>query len=262
MRILVTNDDGINAAGLAVLEEIARSLAGTDGAVWTVAPAIEQSGTGHCVSYITPFLVTEIGKRRFSVQGTPADCVLVALNHVMDAKPDLVLSGINRGNNAGENTLYSGTIGAAMEGALQGIRSMAVSQYFGPANRGLENPFESVNRHGLQCLQDLIQKTPWDGADYRLFLNVNFPPCPADAVMGMRACPQGFRQGLVFGIKPFTTPSGREYVIVVGGDQQLPSAPGTDVQLNQENWITVTPMRADLTDHHATRQLAEALDGA
>jgi len=261
MRILVTNDDGITAPGLAVLAGIAKSLAGKDGEVWTVAPSVEQSGTGHCVSYITPFLITKLGERRYSVQGTPADCVLVALNHLMADRPDLILSGVNRGNNAGENTLYSGTIGAAMEGALQGIRSIAVSQYFGPANHALADPYEAVSQHGLQCLAELVSKTPWDTADYRLFLNVNFPPCPARAVKGLKACPQGFRRGLVFGIKPFATPSGREFVIVVGGDQHLPSASGTDVQLNQDNWISVTPMRADLTDRRVMQQMVEALDG-
>ncbi len=261
MRILVTNDDGVTAPGLAVLVEIAQSLAGADGEVWTVAPSVEQSGTGHCVSYITPFLITKLADRHYSVQGTPADCVLVALHHLMTEPPDLTLSGVNRGNNAGENTVYSGTIGAAMEGALQGIRSIAVSQYFGPANRELANPFEAVSQHGLHGLTQLIDKTPWDTADYRLFLNVNFPPCPAHAVKGLKACPQGFRQGLSFDIKPFATPSGREFVIVVGGDQHLPSVPGTDIHFNLDNWITVTPMRADLTDRTAMQKMVEALDG-
>ena len=116
MRILITNDDGINAPGLKVLEAIANDVAGPDGEVWVVAPALEQSGVGHCINYTRPTMITQLDTRRLSVEGAPADCVLVGLYEVMkDAKPDLILSGVNRGNNAGENTLYSGTIGACME---------------------------------------------------------------------------------------------------------------------------------------------------
>ena len=123
MRILITNDDGINAPGLEALADIAAEVAGPDGEVWTVAPAFEQSGVAHCISYVHPTLIAEMGPRRFAAEGTPADCVLAAIADVMkDAPPDLVLSGVNRGNNSGENVLYSGTIGAAMEGALQGVK--------------------------------------------------------------------------------------------------------------------------------------------
>ena len=118
MRILLTNDDGINAPGLEVLTEIATEIAGPEGEVWTVAPAFEQSGVGHCISYTHPMMIAELGPRRFAAEGSPADCVLAAIYDVLDgAKPDLVLSGVNRGNNAAENVLYSGTIGGAMEAA-------------------------------------------------------------------------------------------------------------------------------------------------
>ena len=119
MRILITNDDGINAPGLKVLEAIAREIAGKDGEVWTVAPAFEQSGVGHCISYVHPTLVSRLDPYRYTTAGTPADCVLAALHDILkDSRPDLVLSGVNRGNNAAENVLYSGTIGAALEAAL------------------------------------------------------------------------------------------------------------------------------------------------
>ncbi|OXS18978.1 stationary phase survival protein SurE, partial [Pseudomonas fluorescens] len=107
MRILITNDDGINAPGLAALHEIATELAGPDGEVWTVAPAFEQSGVGHCISYTHPMMVSKMGERRFAAEGSPADCVLAGLHHVMaDGLPDLILSGVNRGNNSAENALY------------------------------------------------------------------------------------------------------------------------------------------------------------
>ena len=141
MRILITNDDGINAPGLKTLTAIATELAGPTGEVWTVAPAFEQSGVGHCISYTHPTMLTQLNDRRFAAEGSPADCVLAGLYDVMkDGLPDLILSGVNRGNNAAENTLYSGTIGAAIEGALQGIPSIALSQFFGPANKDLDDP--------------------------------------------------------------------------------------------------------------------------
>jgi len=128
MRILITNDDGINAPGLGVLVALAKELAGDDGEVWTVAPAFEQSGVAHKISYTHPTMLVELGPRRFAAEGSPADCVLAGLHQVMkDTPPDLILSGVNRGNNAAENVLYSGTIGAAMEGALQGVPSIALS---------------------------------------------------------------------------------------------------------------------------------------
>ncbi|MBZ0122536.1 MAG: stationary phase survival protein SurE, partial [Roseovarius sp.] len=118
MRILITNDDGISAPGLQVLEEIAIALAGSGGEVWTVAPAFEQSGVGHAISYTRPMMISQMDERRWAAQGSPADCVLAAVHDILPARPDLVLSGVNRGNNAAENALYSGTLGGAMEAAL------------------------------------------------------------------------------------------------------------------------------------------------
>ena len=183
MRILITNDDGINAPGLKTLHAIATDLAGADGEVWTVAPAFEQSGVGHCISYTHPTMIAQLGERRFAAEGSPADCVLAGLYHVMkDAAPDLVLSGVNRGNNAAENTLYSGTIGAAIEAALQGIPAIALSQYFGPDNKDLDDPFEAALVHAPCTLRALLAQGIWQqDADYGIFYNINFPPIPASA---------------------------------------------------------------------------------
>ena len=179
MRILVTNDDGISAPGLAVLEAIAADLAGSDGEVWTVAPAFEQSGVGHCISYTHPSILSELGPRRFAAEGSPADCVLAALHVVMkDHRPDLVLSGVNRGNNSAENALYSGTLGGAMEGALQGVPAMALSQYFGSENRDLDNPFEAARQHGADVVRKLLAAQPANDQPYGLFYNINFPRLP------------------------------------------------------------------------------------
>ena len=250
MRILITNDDGIHAPGLETLHAIATALAGPDGEVWTVAPAYEQSGVGHCISYTKPMMVENVSDRRFSVEGSPADCVMAALHDCMlDARPDLVLSGVNRGNNAAENTLYSGTIGGAMEAALQGISAVALSQYYGPENRDLDDPFEAAASHGADVIRRILDATPPHGSGYRLFYNVNFPPVAATDVQGIRLAPQGMRRDTTFSTIPQLSPSGRRFLWIKGADQQIPTDAGTDAALNLDGYITVTPMRADLTAH-------------
>jgi 5'-nucleotidase len=260
MRILITNDDGINAPGLEILHKIATELAGPEGEVWTVAPAFEQSGVGHCISYTHPTMIAELGPRRFAAEGTPADCVLAGLYHVMkDARPDLILSGVNRGNNSGENVLYSGTIGAAMEGALQGVKSIALSQFFGIANARLENPYEAAAAHGVALLRQILDKGIWDEADYRIFYNVNFPAMPASYVKGAKVAAQGFRRYTAFSLEPHISPTGRQFLWIKGGEQANPTLPGTDVTVNIEGYISVTPLRADLTAHDRLAELAAAL---
>ncbi|ETX16427.1 stationary phase survival protein SurE [Roseivivax halodurans JCM 10272] len=255
MRILITNDDGINARGLEVLHGIATELAGEDGEVWTVAPAFEQSGVGHCISYSRPMMVSELAPRRYAAEGSPADCVLAGLHDVLkDTPPDLVLSGVNRGNNAAENVLYSGTVGGAMEGALQGLPAIALSQFYGPANWRADDPFEAARVHGAEVVRRILEIEVPAGPDYRLFWNVNFPPVPGAEVKGTRIVRQGRRDGAGFGVEPQMSPAGRRFLWIRGGDQQRPTGPGTDATANLDGYVSVTPMRADLTAH-------DALDG-
>ncbi len=255
MRILITNDDGIHAPGLKVLAAIAEDLAGPDGEVWTVAPAFEQSGVGHCINYTKPTMISQMGDRRFSAEGSPADCVLAGVHSILPERPDLVLSGVNRGNNSAENTLYSGTIGAAMEAALQGLPAIALSQYYGPDNKDLPDPFEASAQLGAEVVRKILQAGFDLEATYERFYNVNFPPVPAKAVKGVRAAAQGRRPGVVFGTDPFTSPSGRSYLWIKGGDQRVPTAPDTDAALNLDGYVSVTPMRVDLTDYAAMDSL-------
>ncbi|MGJ8545145.1 MAG: 5'/3'-nucleotidase SurE [Sulfitobacter sp.] len=256
MRILITNDDGINAPGLATLHQIATELAGPAGEVWTVAPAFEQSGVGHCISYTKPMMISEMSPRRFAAEGSPADCVLAALHDVMaDCPPDLVLSGVNRGNNAAENTLYSGTIGATIEAALQGVPAVALSQFYGPDNRDLDNPFEAAAAHGARCIRRILDQTPDNDSAYGLFYNVNFPAVPASAVRGTRVVAQGRRDGVNFSTQANVAPNGRRFLWITGGNQQVHSGPGTDATANLDGYISVTPMRADLTAHDLLGQL-------
>ena len=262
MRILITNDDGINAPGLKTMEAIANEVAGLDGEVWVVAPAFEQSGVGHCISYSRPTLLSEFAPRRFASEGYPADCVLAGLYEVMkDAPPDLVLSGVNRGNNAAENVLYSGTIGATLEAALQGVPAIALSQFYGPNNNSLDDPFEAAAQHGAETVRRLLKDAIWDEADYRLFYNVNFPPVPAASVKGLKVATQGWRRETNFGVEPHRSPTGRMFLWIKGGPQHHPTGPGTDVTANLDGYISVTPLRADLTAHDTIATLKDSLEG-
>ncbi|SLN30022.1 5'-nucleotidase SurE [Aquimixticola soesokkakensis] len=256
MRILITNDDGINAPGLAVLHAIAKDLAGPAGEVWTVAPAFEQSGVGHCISYAHPTLISEMAPRRWAAEGSPADCVLAGLYDILPDKPDLVLSGVNAGNNAGENVMYSGTIGGAMEAALQGVPAIALSQFLGPETKDLANPFESAAAHGAATVRALLDTAVWDkDHDYRLFYNVNFPPTTAANTKAPRIASQGRRGKTAFGIEAQLSPSGRRFLWVTGHPQQVDTGAGTDVGENMRGHISITPMRADLTAYDALDDL-------
>ena len=260
MRILITNDDGINTPGLVTLTRIAAEIAGPDGEVWTVAPAFEQSGVGHCISYANPMINAKIGERRYAVEGSPADCVLAGVYDVLDgAKPDLVLSGVNRGNNSAENVLYSGTIGAAIEAALHGIPAIALSQYMGRATEDLDDPFEAAATHGAGVIRALLDKGLWTTDDYRLFYNVNFPPMPAYAVKGHKVAAQGFRRDTSFGVQPYTAPSGKRFLWIKGGPQHTPTLPGTDAAVNLDGYISITPLRCDLTAHDHLAELEARL---
>ncbi|MEM9394491.1 MAG: 5'/3'-nucleotidase SurE [Pseudomonadota bacterium] len=261
MRILITNDDGINATGLKVLHEIASEIAGPDGEVWTVAPAFEQSGVAHCISYTHPTMIAELGPRRFAAEGSPADCVMAGLYDVLkDSAPDLILSGVNRGNNSGENALYSGTLGGALEGALQGHKAIALSQYYGPEIARSDDPFEAARVHGAQVVRTLLVDGDWSGTSHRTFYNVNFPPFRAAEVKGTRVAAQGAREGARFAVEAQLSPAGRRFLWAKGSPQHLPSTPGTDVAVNMDGYISVTPMRADLTAHDLLAPLQAAFE--
>ncbi|TNC50743.1 5'/3'-nucleotidase SurE [Rubellimicrobium rubrum] len=262
MRILITNDDGINAPGLEILRAIATEIAGEAGEVWTVAPAFEQSGVGHCISYTHPTMIVQLDERRFAAEGSPADCVLAGLYDVMvHARPDLVLSGVNRGNNAGENAMYSGTLGGAMEAALQGLPAIALSQFMGPRTAMLDDPFDCAARHGTRVVRTLLEKAIWDDGPYRLFYNVNFPPMSGRDCGGLAVTRQGFRRKARHGVEPHVSPSGRRFLWVRGGAQDERTGPGTDVEANLDGLISVQPCRADLTAHDAIDAVTRALAG-
>jgi 5'-nucleotidase len=240
------------------MHEIATTLAGPDGEVWTVAPEQEQSGVAHAVSYVNPMRVFHNAERIVAVDGTPADCVLAGLSEVMDGKPDLILSGVNKGNNAAQNTLYSGTIGAALEGALQGIKSIALSQFYGPANKDMGDPFEVARARGVEAIRGILDADLWGQAPYGLFYNINFPPVPAMDCKGIKVVAQGFRDNTNFHTVAETGPNGRRFLWVTMGSQHAPTKPGTDVHANLDGYVSVTPMQADMTCHHNLAKLQGA----
>src|SRR6185503_13191900 len=183
MRILLTNDDGIYPPGLESLEKIARAISDD---IWIVAPETEQSGASHSLSLADPIRLRQIGERRFSVQGTPTDCVVMAVRKIMPAEPDLVLSGVNRGQNLADDVTYSGTIAAAMEGTALGLKSIALSQSYGVHSEGRLR-FEVAATHGPALVKRLAGVDLGPG----ILLNVNFPDCDPDAVEGLQVTRQG-----------------------------------------------------------------------
>lgn len=244
-RVLLTNDDGIEAPGIALLEKLVAPLVKE---VWVVAPRYEQSATSHALTIHSPLRVHELDERRKAVAGTPTDAVLLALRYIMPEAPDLVISGVNRGGNVGGDVLYSGTVGAAMEAALCGVRSVAFSLNktpLGPAR------WATAEAHLLPVLQHILT------ADWRrdVILNVNFPDVDPDDVRGVQLVPQGRRKPggrLQEGVDP----RGNPYVWVSTEREQAYHSPGTDEDLIEEGWITVTPLTADLTCRETMDELA------
>ncbi|WP_337846976.1 5'/3'-nucleotidase SurE [Sphingomonas sp.] len=241
MRILLTNDDGVHARGLEVLERLARTLSDD---ITIVAPLEEQSGKGRSLSLTDPVRLRRFGERRFAVTGTPTDAVMIALAEIMkDGPPDLILSGVNRGANLGEDVSYSGTVSAAMEGALAGIRSIALSQRYALSAPGERVSFAAAEQWGERVLRPLI------AADWapRTLMNVNFPPLPASAVAGIKAVGQGLRDYGRLKLDKRTDPRGFDYYwFGLGAVPHSPVA-DTDLEAIEQGWITVTPLHLDLT---------------
>jgi len=252
MRILVTNDDGITAPGLVALEAIAAELSDD---VWVVAPAEEQSGAGHSLTLSKPVRLREISPQRYAVQGTPTDCVMLALGAVMhDNKPDLILSGVNRGGNLAEDVTYSGTVSAAMEGCLAGIRSIALSQVMADYAMGKED-FTTATTHGAAIIR-LIQSIDWPAG---VLVNINFPPVAADKVAGVRVTEQGFRDYGNIHLVERIDPRGFPYYWHGFGKEKLVPGHDTDLKAMHEACISVTPLHLDMTHYTTMAALKAAL---
>ena len=250
-RILVTNDDGIQAPGLKVLERIARTLSKD---VWVVAPEVEQSGAGHSLSINVPLRLRQIAAKRFAVFGTPTDSVLAAVRVVLPkgAKPfDLVLSGVNRGANLGEDITHSGTVAAAMEGALCGIPSFAFSQGFDFTNPKPKLRWETAQRFAPTLIRQLL-KAPWDA---NTLYNINFPDLPAERVRGVKATPHGKRPAMKE-LSRAVDPKGRHYYWLHWADNGVAShAQDADLKWSARGYITVTPICLNLTNYAMLKRM-------
>ena len=255
MRILLSNDDGYHAPGLAVLERIAAQLSDD---VWICAPAEEQSGTGRSLSLSRPLRVRRMADRRYTVAGTPTDAVMFALAEAMkDTPPDLILSGVNRGGNVAEDVMYSGTVSAAMEGALAGVRSVALSQRYGRREPGDDVSFAIAEEWGARVLRPLLE------ADWapRSMVNINFPAPEAGPVKGVRVVPHGLRD---YGRARFdrrTDPRGYDYHWLSLGGVAPADDDDTDLAAVTQGWIAVTPLHLDMTRHASLAALADAYAG-
>lgn len=256
MRILVTNDDGYHAPGLAVLEEIAAQFSDD---IWVCAPSEEQSGAGHSLTLNRPVRLQKYAERRFAVTGTPTDSVMMALREVLDTPPDLILSGVNRGANLGDDITYSGTVSAAIEGALAGIRSIALSQVYGPSNNGGGDAelFDTAAKWGPKAIQPLLD-APFDD---RTLVNVNFPPCPADQVQGIRVVRQGFHDYSRGSIVEGKDPRGHRYFWFGLHPIEHTADHGTDLEAIADGHVAVTPLQLDLTHHSSLDALAQRFEG-
>ncbi len=252
MRILVTNDDGIHAPGLAVAEKIARALSGD---VWVVAPEAEQSGASHSLTLTAPLRLRKISERRYAVSGTPTDCVMMGCLHLLkDTPPDLILSGVNWGSNLADDVTYSGTIAGAMEGCALGIASVALSQ------AGDEEARDNIDWspgevHGPELIRQLL-KAGWpDGT----LMNINFPSGPATEVKGWALVPQGRYDLQSTEIEERRDARNRPYFWI--GLRRRRATPPDDSDLGAVygGKISVTPLHMNLTETSLLEKLRQKM---
>jgi 5'-nucleotidase len=239
VRILITNDDGVHYPGLASLEKIARELSDD---VWVVAPETDQSGVSHSLSLSNPLRLREVGPRRFAVRGTPTDCVLMGVRHVMDAKPDLVLSGVNGGQNVAEDVTYSGTVAGAMEGTLLGVPSIALSQAYGRVGRK-DILWRCAEAHGAGVIRKILEL----GLPKGVLANVNFPNREPTQVEGLVVTRQGERPGELLRVEERADGRGFPYYWLNFGRPKIEPGEGTDLEALAAGKISVTPLHLDLT---------------
>src|ERR1700759_1020963 len=254
MGILCTNDDGIHAPGLKIVEEIARALSDD---VWVVAPELDQSGVSHSLSLNDPLRLREVGPRHVAVRGTPTDCVIMGARHILgDTKPDLVLSGVNRGRNVAEDVVYSGTIAGALEGTILGLPSFALSQEFSIETRG-----KPLWENALKFCPPILRKAIEAAIPRNTVINVNFPACPPEQVAGIRVTRQGKRNLGFLKIDERRDGRGNPYFWIGFERAAMMEKPaeGTDLAALAARYVSVTPLRLDRTDEAFSEELTELL---
>jgi 5'-nucleotidase len=254
MRILCTNDDGIHAPGLKIVEQIAHALSED---VWIVAPELDQSGVSHSLSLNDPLRLREVGPRHFAVRGTPTDCVIMGARHILgETKPDVVLSGVNRGRNVAEDVVYSGTIAGALEGTILGLPSFALSQEFSVETR--DRPlWETALEFGPPIIRKVIEA----GIPRDTVINVNFPACAPEQVAGIRVTRQGKRNLGFLRIDERRDGRGNPYYWIGFERTAMMDAPkaGSDLAALASRYVSVTPLRLDRTDEAFSEELTDLL---
>jgi 5'-nucleotidase len=250
-RVLLSNDDGIHAPGLKRLEKIARELCRE---VWVVAPETEQSAASHSLTLRRPLRLRKLSPRRFAVDGTPTDCVLLAVNRLLKGKrPDVMLSGINLGGNMGEDMTYSGTIAAAMEATLLGIPAIAFSQYTDEIRERGRVRWEVAERFAPEVIEKAVT-AKWPR---NLFINVNFPAVDVNAVAGIEITREG-RRKIGDDIREGTDPRGEAYYWIGAQRDSKRYAKGSDLDAVRRGAVSVTPLSMDLTHGPSLKTLRQA----
>lgn len=247
MRLLLTNDDGIDAPGLAVLERVARTLSDD---VWVVSPEADQSGLSHSLTLSDPMRLRQLGERRFALRGTPADCVIMAARRILGGRPDLLLSGVNRGQNAADDVTYSGTVAGAIEGTLIGIPSISLSQCFAWNDDTGDVPWETAEAFAAPVIRHLLAF----GFPQGVLYNINFPDRPVREVGGVHITHQGRLLHSLF-IEERVDPRGTPYFWLGYKRQPREKVPGTDLYALDTGMVSVTPLRIDLTDYDLATKL-------
>ena len=256
MRILITNDDGIAAEGLQALVRIARRL--TDD-VWVCAPETEQSGASRRLTLTEPVRVRRLEPKTFAVSGTPTDCVMLAVQELVEgAKPDLVLSGVNRGQNVAEDVTFSGTVAGALQGMAVGVRSIALSQVLTRFHDEVQAHYETAEAHAPGVISRLLEI----GWPAKVVMNLNFPPVPPDEVAGVEVTRQGVRDESYLHFDKRTDLRGRDYYWLGYRGRATEPQPGTDLHAIRARRISVTPLHIDLTQLECMHELKGQLGGS
>lgn len=248
MRILLTNDDGVHSPGLVSLEKIARAF--TDDIV-IVAPETDQSGSAHSLTLNDPLRLRLVRDRHYAVKGTPTDCVIMALRHLLDHPPDIILSGVNRGHNIADDVTYSGTIAGAIEGTLLGVKSFALSQAYGFSTDRRTIRWEVAETQGPVVLEKLLDAA----IPKATLININFPDCQPEEVAGTRIVRQGKRNQDALKIHERIDGRGNPYYWLGFGKRAFEEGSDTDLWALQNNYVSVTPLSLDLTNEAVRESL-------
>lgn len=255
MLILISNDDGIDSPGLHALRQIGMELAGPSGEVWVSAPEQNHSGAGHSLSLNEPVRIRKIDDKAFAVRGTPTDSVIMGVHHVLKGRrPDLILSGINRGSNLAEDVTYSGTIAACLEGTLLGIRSIAFSQAFGPESKPAPK-WQTPLAHAPRIIQSLLDLEWSPGMLY----SINFPDVEPEDVTGVEVTVQGRRDMGLLSLDERRDTWGNPYFWLAYRRSRSEAPEGTDLRAIAEGRISVTPLCMDLSHRAALDSTRAAL---